>query len=88
MQYSVEFETSAADDLARLETEMARRVRNKLDELAADADNIRHRALTGPLRGLFRSRVGDYRILYTLDRQTRRMVVRAIKHRSEVYCLN
>ena len=88
MPYSVEFEDSAVDDLARLDTEPARRVRDKLYELAADAEVIRHRSLTDRLRGLFRSRVGDYRILYTLDRQGRRIIVRAIKHRSEVYRLN
>lgn len=83
--YSVEFHANAADDLTRLDTEPARRVRGKLDELAVNAETIRHQALTGRLRGLFRTRVGDYRILYTLDRQTRRIIVRAVAHRRDVY---
>ncbi len=85
MPYSMEFQASADDDFARLDAAVARQVRNKLDELAATAEATRHRALTGPLRGLFRLRVGDYRVLYSMDRENRRIVVRAVQHRSEVY---
>ena len=41
--------------------------------------------LAGRLRGLLRLRVGDYRALYTLDRENRRIIVRAVGHRSDVY---
>lgn len=33
----------------------------------------------------YRLRVGDYRILYTIDDQTRRVIIHAIGHRREVY---
>jgi mRNA interferase RelE/StbE len=85
MPYSVEFRAGAANDFSHLDTETARQVREKLNETAGNAESVRHRALTGPLRGLFRLRVGDYRVLYTLDRGNRNIIVRAVKHRSEVY---
>ena len=56
-----------------------------MDELANNAELVRHRALTGQLRGLFRLRVGDYRALYWLDRENRLIEVEAIGHRSDVY---
>ena len=85
MPYSVEFQTAAIDDMQRLDTAIAQQVRNRLDGLAENAESTRHRMLTGRLRGLFRLRVGDYRVLYTMDRANRTIVVRAVRHRSEVY---
>ena len=85
MPYAVEIQASADDDFDRLDPGIARQVRSKLEELAGNADVWPHRALTGRLRGVFRRRVGDYRVLYTLDRQNRRITVRAVQHRSEAY---
>ena len=39
--------------------------------------------LHGDLAGSFRLRLGDYRVLFTLDRNS--MHVFAVRHRSEVY---
>ncbi len=85
MPYAVEFQADAIDDLGRLDTAIVRQVRNRLDGLAENAETMRHRMLSGRLRGLFRLRIGDYRLLYTLDRENRTIVVRAVRHRSEVY---
>ena len=85
MPYSLEFTNSANRDLSRLDPTIAQQVRQKLDELADRAENARHRALTGRLRGQFRLRVGSYRALYELDRANRRMIVRSVGHRREAY---
>ena len=85
MPYAVEFQADAIDDLSRLDTAIVRQVRNRLDSLAENAETMRHRMLSGRLRGLFRLRIGDYRLLYTLDRENRTIVVQAVRHRSEVY---
>ena len=42
----------AADDLARLDAAVARQVRNKLNELACNAEVFRHQMLARSLRGL------------------------------------
>ena len=85
MPYSLEYAESATGDLSRLDSPIARQVANKLDELAGRADTFPHHALTGRLRGQYRLRVGHYRVLYELDQGNRRITVRAIHHRSEVY---
>ena len=85
MPYAVEIQASADDDFDRLDAAIARRVRNELVELSGRAEAAPHEALTGPLRGLFRLRVGDYRVLYTLDHGNRRITVRSVQHRNEVY---
>ena len=85
MRYALEFEERADRDLARLDAQVSRRIRNGLDVLADRAETVSHRALTGPLRGRFRLRVGDYRIIYELDRGRRLITVLRVQHRSEAY---
>ena len=85
MPYSVALQVDAIDDIRRLDAAVARQVRSRLEVLAANAESVRHHMLTGRLRGLFRLRVGDYRVLYTMNRSDRKIIVHAVRHRSEVY---
>lgn len=43
------------------------------------------RRLSGDLAGLFRYRVGDWRVLYRVDEQAQRVHLLVIAHRREVY---
>ena len=85
MQYRVEFAPGADGDLSQLDTPVVRRVRSRLDRLAENVESVPHETLSGQLRGLFKLRAGDYRIVYSLDRNNRRITVLAIGHRSEIY---
>ena len=83
--YRVELTDRANDDLSRLDRAVAQRVTNRLLWLAGNCETVSHYALTGRHAGKFRLRVGDYRALYWLDRENRRIEVEAIGHRSDVY---
>ena len=85
MQYRVEFAPGADGDLSRLDTPVVRRVRIRLDRLAENAESVPHEALSGQLHGLFKILVGDYRVIYSLDRENHRITVLAVGHRSEIY---
>ena len=53
-----------------------------------EVDPVRHpkiKALTGPLKGLFRLRAGDYRVVYQIDAATKTVCVVRIAHRKEAY---
>jgi mRNA interferase RelE/StbE len=41
--------------------------------------------LAGPLKGLLRYRVGDWRVIYSIDDARKRVSVLSIAHRREVY---
>ncbi len=43
------------------------------------------KALKGQLAGYYRYRLGDYRVVYSLNDETRRVLVVTIAHRKEVY---
>ena len=84
--YHTEFMAEAEDDLARLPKALAQRVLNRLRWLAENFDVITPEPLTGPWRGVFKLRVGDYRVLYTFSRaEPPTITVHLIKHRREVY---
>lgn len=85
MSYHVEFSHQALEDLSRLDTAIARRIADKIQWLAERFDQTQPETLTGPFAGLFKLRVGDWRVLYTTDPAQRTITVHVIAHRSKVY---
>jgi len=53
--------------------------------LAENLDSIKQEALAGPLTGLRKLRVGDYRVIYEPDPENRLITVHLIGHRRGVY---
>jgi mRNA interferase RelE/StbE len=61
-------------------------VLNALTDLEADP-HAAGKQLLGRLEGIWSARVGNYRILYTIEgsSRARRVIVRAIRHRAVAY---
>lgn len=84
--YTLELSARAQANLRRLDAAIQARVRTKLRRLCQHCDLIPHRALKGPHRGKFTIEVAeDYRILYSVNRQTREILVDRIGYRSRIY---
>ena len=83
--YQVEFVPEAESDLAHLSKPIAQRVLKRLRWLAENLDAITPELLSGQWQGVFKLRVGDYRVLYTFDKAEQKIVVHLVGHRSEVY---
>lgn len=83
--YQVDFTPGAESDLSRLDVPVAQHVLKRLRWLAENFEAIKPEPLTGQWQGVFKLRVGDYRVFYTCDRAKRRIVVHFIRHRREVY---
>ena len=84
--WSVELTPRAKKALSQLDRSVQKRVVGKLQEIQG-ADDPRDflKSMTGPLTGMFRLRVGDYRVI--VDIQDERCVILALDvgHRSVVY---
>jgi mRNA interferase RelE/StbE len=78
----IEYKSSVAHDLKNLDKTVAKRVIKELEE-ALSCDPDRGEALAGQFKGLFKLRIGDYRVVYS-KKQGGVMVLR-IKNRSKVY---
>ena len=85
MRYEVELSVTALAGLSRLDSEPARRVGDKIDWLAENADSVHHEAMTGQFQSMYRLRIGAYRAVYVLDRENRIIIFDRIGHRREVY---
>ena len=85
MAYKLIIDLQAERQLARLDRQGSRRVFDKLERLAANAEETRHIALGSTLAGLYRYRIGDYRAIYALDHDAARLVVKEVGHRRDVY---
>ena len=87
MGWTIEILDSAKKGLRRLDRQNARRITDFLHRRLAELDDPRSigDSLHGPLREYWRYRVGDYRIVCSI--QDRRLVVLVVEigHRSEVY---
>jgi len=55
----------------------------QLEQTPRRHSNIKR--LTGQLAGLFRYRVGDWRVIFSVDDAARKANVLVVAHRSEVY---
>lgn len=64
--YSVRILKPASRELARLDKGIALRVVDRIRWLAENLDEIKPKALTGELSGLYKLREGDYRIIYEI----------------------
>jgi mRNA interferase RelE/StbE len=85
--WRVEFDPDAARDLRKIGHEGQRLVLAYLRKRIATADDPRRfgRALTGDLKGLWRYRVGDYRIVAAIEDDRLVVLVVTVGHRREVY---
>lgn len=86
MAWTIEVAASAAKALRKTDPQVRRRIVQALREIA-DLDDPRSRgkALTGNLRGLWRYRAGDWRIICDIDDGRVVVVVIEIGHRSRIY---
>jgi mRNA interferase RelE/StbE len=85
--WRVELDCEAARDLRKLGREAERAVLRYLRERVATSENPRRfgRPLTGDFKGLWRYRVGDYRIVASIEDDRFVVLVVTVGHRREVY---
>lgn len=83
--FEVRLQPEAQGQFRTLDAEVRRRVREKMRWLAEHAEEIGHLPLQGDLAGLYKRRIGSYRIIYELVVERRILVVHAVGHRRDVY---
>ena len=85
MSYGVEFLDDSGDELAALTSEITKRILKKIRWLANNGDSLSHEPLRANIAGLFKRRVGDYRVIYSLDLEEKTITIRKVGHRSNIY---
>ena len=85
MSYQVRLSNRAAKDLDRLNRGTQERILNRLDQLAEAPDDPRLSNLLTNRGGLRKSRVGGWRIIFSVDGDSKTVDVVTIERRSQVY---
>lgn len=85
MTYQVEVLPKAAEVIRRLDTPISHRILLRLKWLSINFDSIQPQGLTGKLRAMYKLRVGDYRILYSVNHAKGLLIVHRVGHRRDVY---
>ena len=87
MVWQIELSATATKQLSKLDRAAAKRIFTFLRERVAVAEDPRllGKVLTGPLGGLWRYRVGDYRIVCDLQGQRFVVLVLEVGTRSDIY---
>jgi len=85
--WTIEYTNTAVSQLKKLDKQTARRLLDYMDGRVAVLDNPRAlgKALTGPLGGLWRYRVGDFRIVCDIKDGTLQILVIKLGNRREIY---
>ena len=87
MAWTIEYAEAAKKQLRKLDKPAARRIVDFMDERVAPSDDPRAlgKALKGSLGELWRSRVGDYRVLCDIQDGVLTVLVLQVGNRREVY---
>lgn len=87
MIWTIEYARTAERQLRRIDRTWQRRILDYMDHdiAALDDPRIRGKALTGDLGGFWRFRVGDYRVICSIEDTIHVVTVLKIGHRRDVY---
>jgi len=87
LAWTIDYTDSARKQLLKLDKQTARRIVDFMDARIASVDDPRStgKALSGPLGGFWRYRVGDYRVICDIQDGALRVLVVAVGNRRELY---
>lgn len=85
MAYNVSLRRSALKELQSLPQKAVRKVSSAIDELAENPRPDGVKKLKGSDQDLYRIRVGDYRIIYSVEDEIKIIDIRKIGHRKDIY---
>jgi len=83
--YHIRILEEASRELGRLDKSVGRRIVERINWLSEKLNDIRPEPLRGNLIGLYKLRIGDYRVIYQILHDEKTIIIHAIGHRREIY---
>ncbi|MBI4042529.1 MAG: type II toxin-antitoxin system RelE/ParE family toxin [Deltaproteobacteria bacterium] len=81
-KHAILYKASVKNDLRKLDRSIAKRILNKIESELSENPH-KGEALKGEFAGLFKYRVGDYRVIFTIAPDG--ILILRISHRKESY---
>ncbi|MBN2240256.1 MAG: type II toxin-antitoxin system RelE/ParE family toxin [Dehalococcoidales bacterium] len=85
MSYRVWLSSSVSSYIKQLDKNLQNRILKRIAWLGNNYENIRHIQLTGSYSGLYKFRIGDYRLIYSIDHGKKTIKALDFKHRKDIY---
>ena len=85
MGYRIAVRKKALKELEELPAKISRQIIKAIDNLSEDPRPPGCKKLKGEEDYIWRIRIGDYRVLYSIEDQIKIVEVRRIGHRKEIY---
>ncbi|PSB19319.1 type II toxin-antitoxin system RelE/ParE family toxin [Phormidesmis priestleyi ULC007] len=85
MSYRVEFTSEATDGLEALTSTIQERILRKIKWMSENFEEVSPQSLSANLSGLFKLRLGDYRVIYSFDSEAKYITIHRIGHRRDIY---
>jgi len=83
--YTIIFKSSALKELEQFPKQVVKRIVPAIDKLAIDPRPTGVKKLKGSNEDLYRIRVGDYRVLYTVKDIIRIVTIIRVGNRKDIY---
>ncbi len=83
--YRIRILDGAVRDLKRLDKSTGRRIVKRINWLAENFDDVQQTQLTHNLSGLYKLRVGNYRVFYQPLKNEDVLVIHQVGHRRDIY---
>jgi len=83
--FEIRWHEKAVKDLKKLDKETSRRIIDKVKNHLSKKPIKLSKPLKGRFQGLFRYRIGDYRVIFVPDYEKRQLLVLAVSHRKNIY---
>ena len=82
--FEIQWKSSAEKEIRRIDPKIISRLIDAIDNLATEPFPASFRKLQAS-ESSYRIRVGDYRIVYQLDKKNHVVTIQHVRHRKDVY---
>ena len=79
----IEWTEGAIKDLEKLDKLVALKVLKKVTWFSKNFEQLVSKSLSGEFKGTYKLRVGDWRVVYTVEGKT--IIIQFVGHRREIY---
>lgn len=83
--YKLEFSKEALKYLHTLDNHSSQRIVKKIKELTSNAENLSLKKIKSAKYNLYRLRIGNYRVVYSIEHDHITIFIVAIGHRKDIY---
>jgi len=83
--YHVTFRPETEQDFERLDPQIAQRILRKIKWSSENFELIVPQPLKGEWKGKYKLRIGEYRVIYSVNEQEKRITVHMAGHRRDIY---